>query len=141
MKKIYTAALNMADANVLKENISRLLSFFQNSEEQERLVEILLNMDTKDDELPKKVKRDNDVILTLVSTDYLNDSIRYAYMTSDVYYFKTEEDAKVYVETGKRQGDYSWSKKEEYPFTGKRVYETSSTMSYKNWLSYTPVEE
>ena len=141
MKKIYTAALQMADANVLKSNIHRLLAFFNNTEEQERIVEVLLDMDIKEDELPKKVIGRNNSVLTFVSTDFLNDSICYKYMTSDAYFFKTEEDAKTYVETGKRQGDYTWSKKDDYPFIGKREYETSSSMRYVEWLALTPVEE
>lgn len=137
MKKIYEAAINNADMNVIKNNLITFLNSLEDS--PERAVEILLGMETKESELSKKVYDRQNRVLTLKSTNYLKDRVTYSYESKNVYYFKTKEEADLYAKDGTIK-DSKWSKNEEYTFESFFTSTKESWCSFDTWMSYSPVE-
>jgi hypothetical protein len=100
----------------------------------------LINPDEVIAKLPKTVKSKNGNIRTMTSANFYRQIVYYDDTYSSERYFQTEEEAKKYAETG--DYDYRTSsnyKKDEYPFLGVKIYQSSGDCSFDEWLTSEPV--
>ena len=141
MKKIYARAIEMTDPVSLKEKLTALIAKINNSDYAERFIEILLDVEVKEEELACVVER-YDEIRTKTSFDYLNDRINYDYVRTTKRYFANEEDAAKYAKSG--DYDYNTSKSNlqgEYTYEGIYVRTSESYCDLYEWLNAKPVTE
>lgn len=138
MNKIHQFAFDNAKADIIKNNVDRLIQ--QANICPERAIEILLGMDIAITELPKKVKTSKGVIYTLKDCNYLNDSVRYDFIRKDSTFFKTEEDAELYRTTGEKKNSH-WYKTGDYTIEVVKDVPDISSVTFENWLSLEVVSE
>jgi hypothetical protein len=138
MNKIHKFAFNNAQAEIIKDNVDRLIK--QANICPERAIEILLGMDIAITELPKKVKTSKGVVYTLKDCNYLNDSVRYDFIRKDSTFFKTEEDAELYRTTGEKKNSH-WYKTGDYTIEVVKDVPDVSSVSFETWLSFEVVSE
>lgn len=106
-----------------------------------RFIDIVYDIDVKVDELkPATLKYDN-VVCHLTAIDYLNDRVDYVYESTDIRYFKTEEEAYAYAERGEyRYSNSNSEQNETYPYKGVYVHNVTSWCNVDDWQSRnTPV--
>ena len=138
MNKIHQFAFDNAKADIIKNNVNRLIQ--QANICPERAIEILLGMDITITELPKKVKTSKGVVYTLKDCNYLNDSVRYDFIRKDSTFFKTEEDAELYRTTGEKKNSH-WYKTGDYTIEVVKDVPDISSVTFENWLSLEVVSE
>jgi hypothetical protein len=138
MNKIHQFAFDNAKADIIKNNVDRLIQ--QANICPERAIEILLGMDIAITELPKKVKTSKGVVYTLKDCNYLNDSVRYDFIRKDSTFFKTEEDAELYRTTGEKKNSH-WYKTGDYTIEVVKDVPDVSSVTFENWLSLEVVSE
>lgn len=138
MNKIHQFAFDNAKADIIKNNVNRLIQ--QANICPERAIEILLGMDIAITELPKKVKTSKGVVYTLKDCNYLNDSVRYDFIRKDSTFFKTEEDAELYRTTGEKKNSH-WYKTGDYTIEVVKDVPDISSVTFENWLSLEVVSE
>lgn len=92
--------------------------------------------------LPKVVKSSNDYIRVMKNANFYLQKIEYDYTYPCCRYFKTEEEAKKFVET--HDYDYNTSSnhaKDGYPYKGEYTQKSSGSCSFDEWYLCVPVEE
>lgn len=138
MRKIFKKAIEHAYGS--SPALFNAISFL-NESEQERFVEIAVDCQINDNELPTMVSR-NGKVYTLVSTNYLRDEIVASYIDTAVRYFATEEEANEYFNTGKYM--YSKSSNSEcadYPYKGEYTSKQTTWFSYGTWMNSEVIEK
>ena len=138
MNKIHQFAFDNAKADIIKNNVDRLIQ--QANICPERAIEILLGMDITINELPKKVKTSKGVVYTLKDCNYLKDSVRYDFIRKDSTFFKTEEDAELYRTTGEKKNSH-WYKTGDYTIEVTKDVPDISSVTFEAWLSLEVVSE
>lgn len=141
MKKIYARTIEMADPVSLKEKLVAIVEKVDKSDYAERFLDILLNADIKENELPRIVER-YDEVRTKTHFNYLNDIVNYDYIRTTVRYFSNEDDATEYGKSGNY--DYSTSKTtphDEYPYKATYVRTSESYCTLYEWMDSKVVEK
>jgi hypothetical protein len=138
MKKIHKFAFENAQAEIIKNNVSRLIK--QASICPERAIEVLLGMDITFGELPKRVKNSSGNVYTLKECNYLNDAIIFDYIRKESTFFKTEEDAELYRTTGEKKNSH-WYKTGDYTIEVVKDVPDVASVTFETWLSFEVVFE
>lgn len=140
MRKIYEWALNRIGATN-NENLIKAINMLNDSM-QENFVDVIIGIDIDDSQLAKKIIVDG-VMYSLSSTNYLNGDIYGEYMSEDVRYFATQEEADTYVLTGKYEYSKStnYSDNEKYPIKGVHPCSKIKWFSYQKWMDADVVVE
>lgn len=143
MKKIYSAAINMANAQELKTSLVESINKVdvKNSPIIERFIDTIFGCDITMDELPKVKYNSSYGVMTLESASYLSDEVIFNYNSVDTRYFENQEDADKYAETG--DFDYSksnYNKTETYTIKASHKFARKSNYSFEWWLSQQDVE-
>ena len=137
MRKIFQFALE--HATVLTDDIIRAAEMLDDEAKSERLIEAILGLDTKREDLADTVIADNNVECTLVKYNFLKDEVVYNKVDSDTKYFDTQENANKYANSGDYKYDtYNWKKDDEHPYAGTWVHvgEHYTCISYwKKWMT------
>ena len=134
MKKIYKLALE--NAHIKIDDICRALDALESDNQAEKLVEIILNIDIKREELADIVKDDEGVECKLRSFNYIDDDVIYHKLDETTKYFKDETERAKYVQTGVSSPDYSWNKNDEYCLEGTYIQEVTRYCRVERWLKW-----
>lgn len=130
MKAIYEFALKTANPEVLKNNLKKLLAFYP-EEQQQRIIEILLNVAPT--QLPEKVICNN-LEQTLLDFNFLENTVRYEYYSDVTRWFKTPEEADAYAKTGDRSIPNHWSQSGPYIYEATHNCRHEGTTTIEHWL-------
>ena len=135
MREIFKFALE--HATVTADDIIRAVELLDNEGRSERLIEAILNLDVKREDLATKVINNDGIICTLERFDYLNDEIYYKSIDTDVRYFETEEDANAYASTGKyNYNNSSYNKTDKYTIMSTWRHTASHWTSISEWQKW-----
>lgn len=131
MKPIYIAAVEMANANQLKDSIVDVLKNMGDCEFIERFIETVFGVDVKVDKLATITEYDG-WECTLIKFDYITDTVEYQREKDITRYFSDKDKAERYSNTGEyRYSDMKYDMTDEYCFPG--VYHevgTDATTKY-----------
>ena len=111
MRKIFQFALE--HATITADDIIRAVELLDEPAKEERLIEAMLHLDTKKEELADTVIDNNGNECTIHNFNFLRDEVEYKKVDKDTRYFKTQEEADNYAETGNYK-DARWSYSDEY---------------------------
>lgn len=138
MRKIFKKVLkdSFGDNTSLINAIS-----FLNTDEQERFIELCVGCEITEDELPKKIRRNN-VIYTLESCNYIKNEIIAKYVGTDTRYFSTQEEANEFAITGKYNYNTSTYKETETcNIKGEYTSKRETWFTYDDWMNSEVVED
>lgn len=125
MKPIYIAAVEMANANQLKDGIVDVLKNMNDCEFIERFIEAVFGVDVKADELATVTEYEG-WKCTLIEYDYITDTVKYQKEKDVTRYFSDKDKAERYSNTGEyRYGDMKYDMTDEYCIPG--VYHEVAT--------------
>ena len=67
--------------------------------------------------------------------DILNNLVTYTYLDKNEIWFRTQEEADAYTHGTRKwpEGDYKYSKRDGYEFSGEQYYESDSTCTLEEW--------
>lgn len=137
MRKIFEFALE--HATVTTDDIIRAVEMLDDEAKSERLIEAMLGLDTKREDLADHVIDDNKVECTLVKYNFLRDEVMYNRVDSDTRYFDTQENADKYANSGDyKYNTQSWCKDDEHPYAGTWVHvgeHYTCTSYWKKWMT------
>lgn len=131
MKPIYIAAVEMANANQLKDGIVDVLKNMGDCEFIERFIETVFGVDVKADKLASIIEYDG-WECTLMEYDYVTDAVKYQREKDVTRYFSDKDKAERYSNTGEyRYCDMKYNPDDEYCFPGTyHEVETNVTTKY-----------
>lgn len=131
MKPIYIAAVEMANANQLKDSIVDVLKDMGDCDIVERFIETVFGVDVKADKLATITEYDG-WECTLIKFDYITDTVEYQREKDITRYFSDKKKAEIYSNRGEyRYSDMNYDQTDEYCFPGTyHVIETSVTNKY-----------
>lgn len=132
-KKIYAKLVQLTNEAQLKDLLIDAI-LFKADDKILRFINIMYGEDIRICDLEPVTLQYNDTLCTLVSLDYLNDTITYSYKDTRKKYFATQEDADLYAETG----DYDYNKTsynytDEYCIESKHTFVETSHCTVTDW--------
>lgn len=132
MRAIFKFALE--HATITADDIIRAVELLDNEGRSERLIEAILKLDVKKEDLATRVDKGNGVICTLENFNYLDNEVSYKCIDTDTRYFKTQEEADTYASSGKYDYNNSnYSKNNEYTIVGIYRHEATHWTSVGEW--------
>lgn len=131
-KKAYARLIETTNGNQFKDAVIAALD--SADDKVLRFLDIVFGCEIKVDELPIQKLDWDDKIDILTSVDYLNDKVNYIYDDENIKYFENEELAKIYAETGKFSGVWSYQENNSTPYKGIYKHKSSSYCSINEWL-------
>ena len=131
-KKVYEKLIDTTNGNQFKDAVIAALDYAD--DKVLRFLDIVFGCDTKVNELPVQKLDWSDRVCTLTSIDYLNNRVNYIYDDEDKKYFKEEEDAKIYSETGKYDGVWKYNEHTDTPYVGIYKHKSTSYCIISDWL-------
>lgn len=136
MRAIFKFALE--HATITADDIIRAVELLNNEGRSERLIEAILNLDVKREDLATRVDKGNGVICTLENFNYLENEVYYKCIDVDTRYFKTQEEADTYASTGKyNYNNSNYNKNDEYTIAGiyrHEAFHWASVSEWQNWM-------
>lgn len=131
-KKVYAKLIDTTNGNQFKDAVIAALD--SADDKILRFLDIVFGCEIKVDELPVQKLDWSDRVNTLTSIDYLNNRVNYIYDDMDIKYFKDEESAKTYAETGKYSGVWAYGQSDDVPYRGEYKHKSTSYCTISDWL-------
>ena len=132
-KKIYAKLVQLTNEAQLKDLlINAILS--KADEKILRFIDMMYDEDIRMCDLEPVTLSYNDTPCTLISIDYLNDTVTFNYRETRKKYFATHEDADLYAETGNyNYSKTSYSYTDEYCIESKHTFVETSHCTVTDW--------
>lgn len=131
-KKVYAKLIETTNGNQFKDAVIAALD--SADDKILRFLDIVFKCEIKVDELPAQKLDWSDKVNTLTSIDYVNNRVNYIYDDVDIKYFKDEELAQKYAETGKYSGIWAYGKSDDTPHKGEYKHKSNSYCTISDWL-------
>ena len=133
MRKIFEFALE--HATVTTDDIIRAVEMLDDECTSERLIEAMLGVDTKREDLADNVIDYNGNECTIHDFNFLRNEVEYEKVDKDTCYFKTQEEADNYTQTGNYK-DPRWLYSDEYNISATWTHVGTHWCTINQWFKW-----